>query len=90
MNKDVSKDKSMSWCTYVLLCKDGTFYTGITNDLDKRFQAHLDGIGAKYTRARGVKKIVYKKLHANRSTASIHEAQIKKLSRKEKVLLFSV
>jgi putative endonuclease len=89
MNEDVSKDQSMSWCTYVLLCKDGTFYTGITNDLDKRFQAHMDGTGAKYTRARGVKEIVYTKLHSSRSTASIHEAQIKKLSRKEKVLLIS-
>ncbi len=90
MKEKVLGKKTLNWCTYILLCKDGTLYTGITNDLEKRFQSHLDGTGAKYTRARGVKEIVYTKLHSSRSAASVHEAQIKKLSRKEKVLLLNV
>lgn len=89
MKDKVFRKKTLNWCTYILLCNDGTLYTGISNDLEKRFQSHLDGTGAKYTRARGVKKIVYTKLHSNRSAASIHEVQIKKLTRKEKVLLIS-
>ena len=84
-----SKALKTKWFTYILLCKDGTLYTGITTDLDKRLQAHKDGTAAKYTRSRGADKIVYFKKHPIRSSASIHESQIKKLSRKEKVNLIN-
>ena len=43
----------MKWSVYILECGDGTFYTGITTDIDKRLKLHLAGKGAKYTRGRG-------------------------------------
>lgn len=84
------RNDNLSWYTYILLCKDGTLYTGITNNLEKRFDDHQNGKGAKYTKSRGVDRIIYTKLHPNRSAASIHEAAIKKLSRKEKVKLVNL
>ena len=45
--------------TYILKCKDGTLYTGWTNDLDKRVKAHNEGRGAKYTRSRTPVELVY-------------------------------
>ena len=46
-------------CVYILECNDGTLYTGWTNDIDKRFKAHNDGKGAKYTKGRRPLKLVY-------------------------------
>ena len=69
---------------YILECKDGTLYTGITTDVERRFLEHKSGEGANYTRAHGAKKIVYAEECENRSEASKHEAAIKKLSREEK------
>jgi putative endonuclease len=73
---------------YILECKDGSLYTGITTDVDRRFEEHKKGIGSNYTRARGSKKIVYKEKHKDRSSASKREAEIKKMSRGEKLKLF--
>jgi putative endonuclease len=72
---------------YVLLCGDGTLYTGITNDLVRRFDQHQKGTGGHYTRARGVKRMVYSEQAANRSAALVREAAIKKLSRSKKLML---
>jgi putative endonuclease len=80
--------KSKPWFVYILLCDDDTLYTGITTDLEKRLVAHQKGTGARYTRSRGVSKIVYSEKLKNRSEASIRGAELKKLSRKEKILLF--
>jgi putative endonuclease len=78
----------MSWCLYLLECKGGTFYAGITNDLAARFQAHLEGKGAKYTRANPPLKILAQKSFANRSEASVAEAQLKKLPKSQKLAFF--
>ena len=77
-----------SWFVYILLCDDNTLYTGITTDLEKRLKEHQSGQGAKYTRSRGAKEIVYSKEYSNRSEATVREAELKKLTRVEKMKLF--
>lgn len=78
---------SKPWFVYILLCADDTYYTGITVNLDSRLSAHKSGTGAKYTRAHGAIKIVFFEEHKNQKEAATREAEIKKLSRKEKVNL---
>jgi len=73
-----------SWMVYILKCRDGSYYTGITNDLKKRLWDHESGAGAKYTRGRGPFEVVFSEPHDNRSEASKREFQLKKLTRKEK------
>ncbi len=75
------------WFVYILKCKDKTLYTGITTDLERRFAEHKNGTGARYTRSRGVVKFVYSEHCKSRSKALIREAEIKKLSREEKLAL---
>ncbi len=72
---------------YVLKCLDGTLYTGITTDINRRLKEHKNGIGSRYTRSRGAGKIIYAERHKNRSTASIREAEIKRMKRADKLLL---
>jgi len=72
---------------YVVECKDGTLYTGITTDVKRRFKEHKNGKGGRYTRARKVKKILYTERLSTRSKASKREAEIKKLSRRDKLNL---
>ncbi|ADL55883.1 GIY-YIG nuclease family protein [Gallionella capsiferriformans] len=77
------------WICYLLRCADDTLYCGITNDLDKRLDAHNAGTAAKYTRARGPVALVFSESCADRSAASKRELAIKKLSRGEKLLLIA-
>ena len=72
---------------YILRCADGTLYTGIASDVEKRLQKHNEGKGAKYTRGRGPVELVYREELANRAEASKREYQIKQLSRPEKLAL---
>lgn len=77
-----------TWFVYILKCADGTFYTGVTTDLERRLKEHNDSkLGAKYTRVRRPVSLVLSESHANRSSAQIREAVIKKLSREGKQLL---
>lgn len=73
--------------TYILECGDGTLYTGWTNDLKKRVKRHNEGKGAKYTRSRLPVKLVYQESFDTKQEAMKWEAQIKKLTRKKKLLL---
>lgn len=73
-----------AWTLYILKCNDGSLYTGITNNLEKRVSDHEAGNGAKYTRGRGPFKIVYQEKFDDRSNASKREFAIKKLSKSEK------
>lgn len=75
------------WYVYIIECKNGHFYTGVTNDIDRRMKAHSEGTGAKYTRAFGFKKLLYKKACRTKSSVCKQEAAIKKLSRMKKVEL---
>ncbi len=77
------------WYVYIIQCKDKTLYTGITTDVVKRFRAHQEGSGAAYTASHPPQKIVYKEKISSRSLALKREAYIKKLSRKEKLLIIS-
>jgi len=69
---------------YILECADGSLYTGITTNLERRFEEHKSGKGGNYTRSRKVKKMVHSEKHPNRSEASKREAEIKKLSAEKK------
>jgi putative endonuclease len=73
--------------TYILQCGDGTLYTGWTNDMQRRLQAHKSGQGAKYTRGRGPFTLVYLEQSDSRQQAMSREARIKRLNRKEKLEL---
>ena len=70
--------------TYILLCKDGTLYTGWTNDLKKRVKAHNLGKGAKYTKSRRPVKLVYYEEFPTKKEAMKREYTIKRMGRKEK------
>ena len=70
--------------TYILRCSDGTFYTGWTNDLEKRIASHNDGTGGKYTRARRPVELVYKEVFETKQEAMSREWQIKHMSRADK------
>ena len=75
------------WILYILECKDGTYYTGITDDLERRLAAHSSGKGAKYTRGRGPLVLRYTERCTDRSAALRRECEIKKLRREQKIHL---
>lgn len=73
------------WFVYVLKCNDGSFYTGITNNLKKRFLEHKNGRGGRYTRSRKVLKMIYSEKLATKSEALKREIEIKSWSREKKI-----
>ncbi len=73
------------WLVYILECGDGTLYTGITTDLQRRLRAHARGKASKYVRARLPIRVVYQEKHETRSCALRRESQIKGLTRREKL-----
>ena len=74
-----------SWNVYVVRCSDGTLYTGITNDLERRISAHQNGTASKYTRARRPVELVFHEGSSGRGAASRREAEIKRLTRSQKL-----
>ena len=74
--------------TYMLQCGDGTYYTGWTNDLDRRLKAHNEGKGGKYTRSRRPVRLVYYEEHETKQEAMRRDWEIKQLTRagKEELL----
>lgn len=75
------------WVLYILECKDGTLYTGITDNLERRLAAHRAGKGAKYTRGRGPLELRYLEKCENHSQALRREYAVKSLSKEEKLKL---
>lgn len=73
--------------TYMLRCRDGSLYTGWTNDLEKRVDEHNKGKGAKYTRTRRPVELVYYEEFATKQEAMKREYAIKQLKREEKLKL---
>lgn len=73
--------------TYILKCSDNSLYTGWTNDIKYRLKMHNEGKGAKYTRGRGPVELVYLEEFDTKQEAMSKEAKIKRLTRKEKLLL---
>ena len=75
--------------TYIILTEKDTLYCGYTDDVEKRYQAHLTAKGAKYTKAFKPKELVFVKEFSTKSEAQKEECRIKKLSRKEKMQLIT-
>ena len=75
---------------YIIECKDSSFYTGITTDIQRRFKEHKDGKGGAYTRSRKVKKVLYTEQFKTRSEALKREAQIKGWNRDRKLALIKL
>ena len=73
------------WFVYILECSDGTYYTGATNDLDKRIKKHNDGKGAKYTKTRRPVKLMKSFECIDKSDALKLEYKIKQLPKNEKL-----
>ncbi len=78
------------WYLYILQCRDGSLYTGITTDVEKRLEAHRSGKGAKYTRGRGPLALVYQEQCQSHSEALKREMAVKRLSRTEKKALCGI
>lgn len=76
-----------TWQLYILRCRDGSLYTGITTDVQRRLEEHRSGKGAKYTRGRAPLELVYREYCGSHSDALKREIQIKALTRKEKKAL---
>jgi putative endonuclease len=69
----------LGWTLYIVRCRDGSLYTGITNDLTRRLSMHDAGKGARYTRGRGPVELVYREACADRAGASQREWAVKQL-----------
>jgi putative endonuclease len=74
----------MPFCVYILLCMDGSFYTGYTKNLQERTRQHENGTGAKYTKAHKPQKVAYVEHYGSRGQAMRRELEIKKLSHQQK------
>lgn len=79
----------MSWFVYMLRCGDGTLYTGVTDNVERRLAAHRSGKGAKYTRGRGPLELVYQEEVPDKSAALRREYQIKQLTKQKKEALLA-
>lgn len=88
MKKQPKANRIMNY-TYIVKCSDGTLYTGWTNDLKKRIDAHNSGIGAKYTKSRRPVLLVYFEEFKTKKEAMSREYSIKRLSRQEKLALIA-
>ncbi len=73
--------------TYILTCRDGTLYTGWTNDLEKRVRIHNEGKGAKYTKSRRPVVLTYFEEFNTKQEAMHREWEIKRMDRKQKIQL---
>ena len=75
------------WFVYIILCEDKSLYTGISNNLIKRFKDHKEGRGGKYTRSHKPIKILYSEKKKSKSGALKREIEIKKMQKKDKLIL---
>ncbi len=84
------KTENPQWSVYIIEASDHSLYTGITTDIERRFDEHRNGAkGAKYFNGRKPMRVVYQEQGHDRSSASQREAEIKSLSRREKEKLIS-
>ena len=82
------KEMEKQWYVYILEYQDGSFYTGVTNDVDKRLKAHAEGKGSKYVYKKGFKKLLRAKSCKDKSEACKCEYEIKQLPRNKKLNWF--
>ena len=78
------------WYVYILKCKDGSLYTGITNDLERRFLEHKNSKGGHYTSSHKVLERIYSEQHDTRSIALKRERQIKGWKKEKKLDLINL
>ena len=78
-----------NWTVYILECRDGTLYTGLTAALDRRLKAHESGKGAKYTRGRGPLVLRYQEELPDKGAALKRESALKRLRREEKLAIIN-
>lgn len=76
------------WYVYILECKDESLYTGITNNVEKRMEAHKKGVGSKYVKAKGFGRLLYSIPVSDKSTALKMEYRVKQMSRNDKITFF--
>lgn len=76
------------FCVYIVECSDRSFYTGWTNNLEKRIETHNKGLGAKYTKSRLPVKLIYSEVFNTKEDAMKREYEIKRLTRRNKEKLF--
>ncbi len=81
------KMKGEPWSLYILQCGDGSLYTGVTNDLNRRFEMHSRGKGSKYTRSHLPVDLVYSEVCGTRVEALVREMKVKSLPRGKKEIL---
>lgn len=79
-----------TWHLYILRCADGSLYTGITTDVERRLEEHRSGKGAKYTRGRGPLELVYREVCGSHSEALKREYAVKQLVRKDKLEMIAL
>lgn len=79
----------MAWFVYIVRCRDGSLYTGATNHLARRVEAHSAGKGARYTRSRRPVSLVWSRRKRDKSSALKEEYRIKQLTRLEKLALIA-
>ncbi len=90
MGVNKTEEDRSPWFVYMVRCSDGTLYTGVTTNLDRRLVEHNSGVaGAKYTRARRPVTLKWFERCKTRSSASKREAEIKKLDREQKLRIIS-
>lgn len=80
-----STDTPRRWWLYLIECRDGSYYAGITNDVDARYAAHVAGRGARYTRSHPPLRLLGVRAYADRAAASRAEWEIKQLPRHRKL-----
>ena len=81
----MKKPSDDPWFAYILRCADGSLYTGITKDMERRCQQHNDGTASRYTRSRRPTKLVWQEVQPSRSSALKREAAIKAMTRQDKL-----
>lgn len=79
-----------AWWLYLIECADGSWYAGISNDLDARLRAHAEGRGARYTRGRGPFRLIASRAYPDRAAASRAEWRLKRLPRARKQAFFAL
>ncbi len=79
--------RQVPFYVYILLCADGSFYTGYTKNLDERTRLHESGKGARYTRMHKPKRVAYVELFDSRAKAMKREREIKRMSHQQKLNL---
>ena len=90
MIQGMKRGERKDWTVYILRCRDESFYTGITKDVEARINQHNEGRGANYTRTRLPVKLLYQQEGLTRSEALVREARIKAMPRfKKEEIIFS-